>query len=311
MAGRKNTRAVHGILLLDKPVGLTSNKALQIVKRLFNASKAGHTGSLDPFATGLLPICFGEATKISAYVLNADKRYSAVARLGQQTSSGDVDGEIVNRSVIPDLDVAHIQAVMDSLIGTMEQIPPMFSAIKKDGTPLYKLARAGKQVERQPRAITIFELNCLDWNTPDLGFEVHCSKGTYVRTLAEDLAIRLGSLAHLRELRRTAAGVFSDQEMVSLDSLRELEGNKAELDSLLLPLDAGLTSLGRVDLDADQLQAICHGQPLIANTAGDEPGLVRLYEPGGVCVGIGELGANGHLTPKRLFPGLVPQNQAG
>jgi tRNA pseudouridine55 synthase len=279
MARGTNKRAVHGILLLDKPAGITSNKALQIVKRLFNANKAGHTGSLDPFATGLLPICFGEATKISSWLLNADKRYIATARLGIKTDSGDLDGEVTDRAEIPALDEAGIQAVMQDLSGPMDQVPPMYSAIKQDGTPLYKLARRGIQVERPPREIVIHELICRSWRQPDLEFEVHCSKGTYVRTLAEDLALALGSIAHLRELKRTATGAFDDKNMVSIDALQALE-------------------------------AIWQGRK-VTDFAAAQAGEVLMYSPDGVCVGIGWLGEDGQLAPKRLFPGLVTENQAG
>lgn len=310
MGGSKSSRAVHGILLMDKPAGITSNKALQISKRLFNANKAGHTGSLDPFATGLLPICFGEATKISAFLLESDKRYRAVARLGEQTNTGDRDGNIIASEAVPMLRAEQIQASMHEMCGDIEQVPPMYSAIKQDGIPLYKLARAGKQVERPPRSITIYEFNCLDWQTPYLSFEVYCSKGTYVRTLAEDLALKLGSLAHLRELRRTASGKFSCEYATSLEQLRTLESNLAALDNLLLPLDAGLSHLGRVDLDERQLGAICHGQS-VATGSSAAGGVVRIYAPGGGVTGIGELQEGGLLVPKRLFTGLVPKNQAG
>ena len=310
MGSSKNTRAVHGILLLDKPVGLTSNKALQVVKRLFCAGKAGHTGSLDPFATGLLPICFGEATKISSFLLNADKRYSAVARLGQQTSTGDLDGEIIDSAACPELDVNRIQAVMRELTGSIEQVPPMYSAIKHGGTPLYKLARAGKQVIRAPRSITIHAMTCVDWRPPDLAFKVHCSKGTYVRTLAEDLAVKLGTLAYLRKLTRTATGAFADDNMIGLQQLQAMQGDMAALDNTLLPLDAGLSHLDRIDLDSARLRAICHGQS-VSGCSGAAVGVVRMYTPGGVCMGIGKLGEGGLLAPKRLFSGLVTENQAG
>ena len=310
MGKQRTGRAVHGILLLDKPAGISSNRALQFTKRLFQASKAGHTGSLDPFATGLLPICFGEATKISGYLLNSDKRYVALARLGEQTTTGDLDGDLAASAQVPGIGQEDIQAAMHTMCGESEQIPPMFSAIKQDGTRLYEFARAGVEVERQPRSITIHEFKCLDWNPPDLRFVVHCSKGTYVRTLAEDLASRLGSLAHLRELRRTQAGVFQGEDMVSVDELSALEGDEAALDGQLLPLDAALPHLDSVSLDDSQVRAICQGQK-IQTTPATAAGIVRIYTCNGEILGLGELREDGSLAPKRLFSGLVPENQAG
>ena len=303
-------RPVHGILLLDKPAGISSNKALQIVKRLFNAAKAGHTGSLDPFATGLLPICFGEATKISAFLLNSDKRYQAEARLGEKTNTGDLDGDIISTMDVPQLTVSSIQSVMQEMCGEGEQIPPMFSAIKQDGKRLYELAREGKEVERPPRSITIFELECLDWQTPTLGFEVHCSKGTYVRTLAEDIAQKLGSTAHLRALRRTRVGLFSGEDMISLHDLEAMAGDHIALDKKLLPLDAGLKHLDAVNLDDNQTRALCFGQ-VVSITSEASCGLVRIYDSDDRIIGIGELRDSGELVSKRLFLGLVPEKQAG
>ena len=297
MGRRRKGRDVHGVLLLDKPAGMSSNQAVQKVRWLFQARKAGHTGTLDPFATGLLPICLGEASKTAAFMLDADKTYEARARLGVATDTGDIEGEVLRDESAPDLDDAAIDAALERFRGPIEQVPPMYSALKHQGQPLYKLARAGKQVEREPRAVTIHELERLAWAPPDLTFRVRCSKGTYVRTLAEDIAGALGSCAHLRALRRTASGHFSG-DMVSLDELEErVEAGDPE--ALLLPPDAGLRDWPVIALDAAAAHRFAHGNPVPAETG--EPGMARVRGPAGELLGLGEVDTAKRLKPKRIF----------
>ncbi|MDX1381649.1 MAG: tRNA pseudouridine(55) synthase TruB, partial [Xanthomonadales bacterium] len=236
---RRHGRPVHGIVLLDKPAGLSSNQALQRVKRLYDAQKAGHTGNLDPFATGMLPACLGEATKTAGFMLDADKRYRAVAELGTRTGTGDPEGATVETAPVPELDEDRIRAAMAGLTGEIRQVPPMHSALKHQGRPLYELARRGETVERKARQVTIHALELLDWTSPRLEFEVHCSKGTYVRVLAEDLARALGTVAHLVALRRLEVAPFDPQGMVTLAQLEQSQA-AGTLDAHLLPPDAGL-----------------------------------------------------------------------
>jgi tRNA pseudouridine55 synthase len=297
MARRRKGRDVHGILLLDKPAGMSSNQAVQRVRWLLQARKAGHTGTLDPFATGLLPICLGEASKTAAFMLDADKTYEARARLGVATDTGDIEGTLVREAPVPDLDAAAIDAALAGFLGSQEQVPPMYSALKHQGQPLYKLAREGKQVEREPRLVTIHELECLAWKPPDLAFRVRCSKGTYVRTLAEDIAAALGSCAHLRALRRTASGAFSGG-MVTLGELEEKAAVGAA-ESLLLPPEAGLLHWPALELDAASAQRFSNGNPVCAEISGTGP--ARVYGPAGKLLGLGELDAAKLLKPKRIF----------
>lgn len=297
MGRRRKGRDVHGILLLDKPAGMSSNQAVQKVRWLFQARKAGHTGTLDPFATGLLPICLGEASKTAGFMLDADKTYEARARLGVATDTGDIEGGILREAAVPELDEAAIDAVLERFLGPVTQIPPMYSALKHEGQPLYKLAREGKQVERKPREITIHELERLSWTPPDLRIRVRCSKGTYVRTLAEDIGVALGSCAHLRALRRTASGPFSG-DMVSLEQL-EARVEAGDPDSLLLPVDAGLQDWPAVSLDASSARRFSHGNPVSAEASG--PGMARVFDPAGKLLGLGELGEAKRLKPKRIF----------
>lgn len=297
--GRKGRgQAIHGILLLDKPAGRSSNQALQDVKRLYDARKAGHTGSLDPFATGMLPLCLGEATKTAGFMLDADKTYRATARLGIQTSTGDTEGEEIRQAPVPDLARGAIEAVMEKFEGEIEQIPPMHSALKHEGQPLYKLAREGREVERKPRKITIHEFALESWAPPLLTFKVRCSKGTYVRTLAEDLAIALDTCAHLESLRRLSVSPFGESEMVTMDDLSRAREEGTHED-LLLPIDAGLSGLPRVEITEGQAQRFSHGNPVIVD--GQEPGMVRVYRQDGPILGIGEAMADNQTHPKRLF----------
>jgi tRNA pseudouridine55 synthase len=272
--GRLPRRALHGVLLLDKPLGLSSNDALQKAKRLFRAEKAGHTGTLDPMATGLLPLCFGAATKFSQISLDADKRYSATLRLGQCTSTGDVEGKIVRERAV-DVDLAAVGAACASLVGAIEQMPPMHSALKHEGRALYDYARAGIDVPRAARRVTIHSIDIVDWRGDMLLIDVRCSKGTYVRTLAEDIGERLGCGAHLSALRRTASGLLKLADALTLEQLSSL--GEAERDALLLPADALLADWPRVRLPDDEAGRFLTGlrrRVLLA----DAPA-VRVYGP--------------------------------
>jgi len=344
---RRNSRAavsrrlVHGILLLDKPQGGSSNHALQRAKRLFNARKAGHTGSLDPLATGMLPICFGEATKLSAFLLDADKAYETTMVLGVRTDSADADGQVISTDAIPrELDAVRFRAIADSFKGPQKQIPPMVSAIKIDGKPLYKLAREGIEIERKPRDVTIHELEVLAFDGSSARLRVRCSKGTYIRSLVSDIGDRIGCGAHLTVLRRSSVSPFDGSTMYDFDKLEHLmttltpEAGFAALDDMLLPLDAGLGHLPKVTLRPEAVVAFRHGQGTPSDTPinaqnlrmmefspddfsaqsfSGESGraLCRVYEPwsaGGSdpaptrLIGLGEMARdNWFLTPKRVI----------
>jgi tRNA pseudouridine55 synthase len=290
----------NGILLLDKPLGLSSNAAVQRVRRLFGREKAGHTGSLDPLATGMLPVCLGEATKVAGYLLDGDKEYEFTMRLGARTATGDLEGEVVEECPVPADPAAALQAAIPAFLGPIRQVPPMYSALKRDGQPLYRLARQGVEVEREARSITLHRLELLDVAGNDARLRVTCSKGTYVRVLAEDLARAIGSCAHLGALRRTAVAPFPAGRMVTL---AQLEADPAA--APLLPADAALPQLAEVELDEAASQRLRQGQVLRAS---GEPGLVRLYAPGRRFLGIGErqagVGGEGLLKPVRLFNDL-------
>ncbi|MDC7832100.1 MULTISPECIES: tRNA pseudouridine(55) synthase TruB [Pseudomonas] len=294
-------RQVHGVLVLDKPRGLSSNAALQKVRWLLNAEKAGHTGSLDPLATGVLPLCFGEATKFSQYLLDADKGYSTVAQLGVTTTTGDAEGEVLERRAVA-VDEAAIQAALPAFRGQIEQIPPMYSALKRDGQPLYKLARAGEVVEREARSVTIARLELLALQEDRATLEVACSKGTYVRTLVEDLGARLGCGAHVAELRRTQAGPFGLAQAISLDELEaaHAEGGSEALDRFLLPVDSGLEHWPLVQLTQHSAYYWLHGQPVRAANA-PKFGLMRVQDDQGRFIGIGEIDDEGQVAPRRLI----------
>src|SRR5690606_22975216 len=222
---------LDGILIMDKPSGMTSNKRLQIVKRQYAAEKAGHTGALDPMATGVLPLCFGEATKVSQYLLDADKRYVARVHLGVTTTTGDADGEVTTRCAVPELSSDRIEEVLASFVGEIEQVPSVYSALKQDGVPLYKLARQGKEIREKRRTITIHSIALQDWSSPDLEIDVRCSKGTYIRSLAEDIGKQLGCGAHLTALRRSGAGPYSLDDCHTLAELDALQASGGQ-DSL-------------------------------------------------------------------------------
>ncbi len=251
--GRARGRPISGILLLDKPLGLSSNHALQRVKRLYDARKAGHTGSLDPLADGMLPVCFGDATKLSAFLLDADKHYWFRVRLGVSTATGDAEGEILQTHPTKGVDAEQIEGVLARFSGEIEQLPPMYSALKHKGKRLYELAREGVEVEREPRRVKIHSLKlvCAD-HLPEFELEVHCSKGTYVRTLAEDIGDALGVGAHVTALRRTGVGPYTGQQMYSMEMLeRAAEQGQEALDRLLLPIDTALSDWPVVRVNAD------------------------------------------------------------
>lgn len=300
--GRQKGRAIDGLLLLDKPVGLTSNQALQRVKRLFDARKAGHTGSLDPLASGLLPICLGQATKVSGFLLNAGKRYQVAARLGQRTDTGDADGQVIEEQPVPALDRGLVNRVLGRFEGSQTQVPPMYSALKHQGQRLYKLARQGIEIERQPREIEIYGLELLRFEADALELEVTCSKGTYVRTLIEDIARALGTVAHVIVLRRLGVGPYSEGRMYKLEELEALAGqDMRRLDDILLPADSALEHWPSVELGADSAYYLMQGQAVMAPGA-PSSGKVRLYDEGHGFLGIGEVKPDGRVAPTRLFP---------
>ena len=298
---RRPLRNVDGILLLDKPVGMTSNKALRQAKGLYRAAKAGHTGSLDPFATGMLAVCFGEATKVSGQLLEASKHYVATLKLGQASDSLDSDGNLGPATAVPALGEAQIRDVLASFGGEGMQIPPMYSALKYRGERLYKLARAGIEVERAPRPITVHSIELLSFEPPLIRFSVHCSKGTYVRVLGGDIARRLGTEGHLTALRRTGLGPF-DGGMHGLEALADLaQHGTPALDAVLLPVDRALQHLPAVELDAAGRQRLINGQAVRCGASLAVGLRVRLYGPGGCFLGTGEIKHPGEVAPKRLF----------
>ncbi len=288
MSRRKHGANISGIVLLDKPVGISSNRALQKVRGMFQARKAGHTGSLDPFATGMLPVCLGEASKTAAFMLEAGKHYHATARLGEATTTGDVEGELIQSCPVPGLDSDTISETLQNFVGEIMQVPPMYSALKHEGKPLYEYARAGIVIERPARAAVIHQLQLLEWQAPLLSFQVHCSKGTYIRTLAEDIAKALGSCAHLVELRRTLVEPFENFPMQTLEQLQEARDSD-KLSDVLLPIDAGLPAWPRVDVDADQRGKFKHGQQFPVQPGGSPVGQVRVYGPDEDLLGLAEI----------------------
>ena len=298
--GRRRYDDVDGLLLLNKPPGMTSNRALQTVRRLLNAKKAGHTGSLDPSATGMLPLCFGEATKVCAFLLDADKTYRVTARLGTATSTGDADGgETIATAEVPELSFEDWNDILQGFLGESLQVPPMYSALRKDGKRLYELARKGEVVEREPRPIRIYEIRLLEAAGSRLVFRVTCSKGTYVRVLVEDIAKRAGTVAHTVRLHRESVGDFKAEEMVELGIVEaQAEENRAALRESLLPPDRALTAMPAVEVaDGAGFRA---GQAAPTDAGGDI-GLVRVYDAGGEFLGVGERSGDGMLAPRRVF----------
>lgn len=296
---KKKGRAVHGVLLLDKPLHMSSNHALQKVKRLFDAQKAGHTGSLDPLATGMLPVCLGEATKISAFLLDADKTYRFKCQLGTRTATADAEGEVIETQPFEHISLDDIKKVLPRFMGDIEQVPPMYSALKKDGQRLYELARQGIEVERKPRPVSIYRLDILGFEAGELELEVQCSKGTYVRTLAEDIGQVLGCGAYVSQLHRLAVGPYQG-EMVTLAQLEQLaEQGFDALDGVLQPLDSGLVDWPEVCLDPDSAFYVKQGQPVqVARTP--SRGWVRIYDDSGF-LGLGEIMDDGRVAPRRMM----------
>ena len=299
----KRGRKVNGILLLDKPAGITSNGALQQAKRIFFAAKAGHTGSLDPLATGVLPLCFGEATKFSQFLLEADKRYLATVRLGITTNTGDADGEEVELREIPDLE--QIDDVLEQFRGSITQIPPMFSALKVDGKPLYKLAREGKEIERKHREVMIYNLELVEIRHEELVLDILCSKGTYIRTLAEDIGETIGCGAHVCALRRLQSGPFSIEETIPIEKLMELRDESFDaLDQTLLPICSAVKEWPLVELTDITASYFRQGHPV--QVAGSPTsGWVRLFNETTVqndadFIGVGEILDDGKIAPRRL-----------
>lgn len=310
----KKGRSIDGILLLDKPSGMTSNAALQQIKRLFGAEKAGHTGSLDPLATGVLPLCFGEGTKFSQFLLDADKTYDFTACLGLTTTTGDREGTELKVSPAWHVTEADIAAVLPSFGGTIQQIPPMYSAIKQQGQPLYKLARQGVEVAREPRTVTVYSLQLTGFRPgdatagklPEADFVARVSKGTYIRTLAEDIGAALGCGAHVSRLHRSGAATFTDAECMNFEQLHELQqtGGVAALDRCLLPVDKAIGHLRQVKLPVasgfymKQGQAVIDVSVLDSVTAGE---LVRVELDNGEFLGVAEVREDGMIAPRRLL----------
>jgi tRNA pseudouridine55 synthase len=297
-----NRRKVNGILLLDKPIGQTSNAFLQQVKYLYFAAKAGHTGSLDPLATGMLPICFGEATKYSQYLLDADKTYYVKAQLGVRTTTSDAEGEVVATKPVPELSMKQLDKAFDGFRGEVKQIPSMYSALKYQGQPLYYYARKGIEVPRKERMIRVYDLQLLEYENNIVTFMVRCSKGTYVRTISDDFGEVLGCGAHVVELRRTQVGDFKESDMVTLDYIEQLKNDEkfAEMDELLLPLDTAVACWPSVFLNADLTFYVRQGSPVLVPNVPQVQWL-RLHSQEGDFIGIGELLDDGRVAPRRLI----------
>lgn len=290
-------RLINGILLLDKPEGITSNQALQTVKRLFLAKKAGHTGSLDPLAKGMLPICLGEATKFSQFLLEADKAYWVSVCLGKKTRTGDAEGEVIETKPITPSCFERLESVLSSFCGVISQIPPMFSALKFKGKPLYELARQGITVERSPREVTVHSLRLLDTTKDSINLEIKCSKGTYIRTLIEDIGEALGCGAYVQGLRRFSVGSYTEERMVSLEQLETF--SPEERDRCLLPVDSLLQAWPILKLSQAAAYYLDRGQPILLPNA-PKNGWVRLNTIDDRFMGVGEILADGRVAPRRL-----------
>lgn len=304
----KKKNEINGILLLDKPLGISSNRALQTVKHLFNAKKAGHTGSLDPLASGVLPICFGEASKVTAFLLDSDKRYTCTAQLGTTTTTGDKEGDVLETKPINTFNQQQIEKVLEKFRGSIQQIPPMYSALKHQGQPLYKLARQGIEIERKARDVTIHELNLISQSEDSISLEVLCSKGTYIRTLAQDIGEILGCGAHLSELRRTQVEPFDSGSngcnLFSIESLQSLAENN-NLESTLLPIDSALIKLPKIMLSEEEAARIKQGLKISRDDI-PHSDMIRLYTEKSdshsvAFIGIGRYSSDQQLAPKRLM----------
>jgi tRNA pseudouridine55 synthase len=309
LARRRRGRPIDGILVLDKPAGQSSNGVLQAAKRLYYAAKAGHTGSLDPLATGVLPLCFGEATKFSQYLLDSDKTYRSTFVLGVKTTTGDAEGEVVAREDAGQISEAQVAEALEQFRGEITQVPSMFSALKHNGQPLYKLAREGKEVERKQRQVTVYKLLLEAFRSagengeyPEVDVFVHCSKGTYIRSIAEDLGEALGCGAHVSVLRRVKAGPFAEAQAISLEQLQSLRDGEAftALDELLQPVESAIGHLPELTLVDDVAYYLLQGQPVLVPQAPTE-GVVRLRHENGRFLGVGEIQDDGRVAPRRLI----------
>ena len=298
---RKRGRDIHGVFLLDKPQGMSSNDIMQKVKRIFQANKAGHTGALDPLATGMLPICLGESTKFSQFLLDADKRYLVTAKLGERTDTSDAEGQIVETREVK-VKTPEILTALEQFRGDILQVPTMFSALKHNGKPLYEYARQGITVEREARPITIFELNFIEYNAPYLTLEVHCSKGTYIRTLVDDLGEVLGCGAHVTMLRRTAVADYPTEKMLDWNALQALAESQdlSLLDALLLPMDTAVAKLPALTLNESQTQGIGFGQRIKFDNPNSLQGQVRLFSHENRFLGVAVIDENNVIRPQRL-----------
>ena len=296
---RKRGRDIDGVFLLDKPQGMSSNDIMQKVKRVFQANKAGHTGALDPLATGMLPICLGEATKFSQFLLDADKRYVVTAKLGERTDTSDAEGQVVETRPV-NVETSQILTALEQFRGDILQVPTMFSALKHNGKPLYEYARAGITVERKARPITIFEINFIEYQAPSLTLEVHCSKGTYIRTLVDDLGEVLGCGAHVTVLRRTAVADYPTEKMMTWDALQAL-AEQGDLDQHLLPIDTAVSKLPALKLNAEQSKGIGFGQRVKFANEAKLRGQVRLFSDKNIFLGVALIDDNNVIRPQRLI----------
>ena len=292
---------VHGILLLDKPKGITSNKALQKIKYIYNGKKAGHCGTLDPLATGLLPICFGNATKTVPYLIDSSKTYNVIAKLGEKTTTGDAEGEIIH---VTDGGIKitsdKLKTVLSSFLGVIQQIPPMHSALKVNGKPLYKLAHKGISIDRKPRNITIHQLYLNSFSGSLINLTITCSKGTYIRTLIEDIALKLQTYGHVKELRRISIDAFRDNEMIPFEKI--LDCKKGKLTSYLKPIDYGLMHLPSISINHDDFIRFSNGQTITHKTNFNEkPEIIRIYDSGKIFIGLGNQQKNDRIQPLKVF----------
>ncbi|EGQ8040951.1 TPA: tRNA pseudouridine(55) synthase TruB [Vibrio alginolyticus] len=307
MARRRKGRPINGVILLDKPTGISSNDALQKVKRIYFAEKAGHTGALDPLATGMLPICLGEATKFSQFLLDSDKRYRVIAKLGERTNTSDSDGEVVETRPV-DVTLDKLESCIDQFRGESDQVPSMFSALKYQGKPLYEYARKGIEVPRESRKIMVYEIVLHRFEGDEVEMEVHCSKGTYIRTIVDDLGEMLGCGAHVTMLRRTGVAKYPYENMVTLEQLNELleQAHREEraprelLDPLLLPMDTAVEDLPEVNLVPELADMVQHGQPVQVFGAPTEGSLRLTMGEERLFIGVGEMNEDGKIAPKRL-----------
>jgi len=300
MARRARGRDITGIIVLDKPIGESSNRSLQRVKRLFNAAKAGHTGSLDPLATGVLPLCLGEATKLSQFLLDADKRYRTTVRLGVKTASGDSQSEVLDTRPV-NVTRKQVEDCLEQFRGEIVQVPSMYSALKHQGVPLYKIARKGGEVVRKEREVTVFRLDLLDFRGDEVDLDISCSKGTYIRTIADDLGDALGTGGHVTALRRLQSGPFLESDAVTIDQLElaAATGGPENLDQFLMPADLAVEHLPRTVMPAATADFVRQGQAVIVNGL-PRTGLVRMYDEKGFF-GIGKILDDGRVTPVRLL----------